>query len=84
MSATNGTRKLSKPDVYAADDDGDGGAFRLRKWHEMPQHLQFNKYVLDHYRPILDFKGTLLSLFYLHNETVNIFTHGRGCITLPT
>lgn len=48
---------------------------QLKKWRDMPRHLQFNKYVLSHYRPILDFKGCVASLFYLHNETVNIFTH---------
>ena len=49
----------------------------LRKIHEMPRHLRFNKYVLTHYRPPSDSIGCLKSLFYLHNETVNILTHGK-------
>ena len=41
---------------------------------EIPPHLQFNKYVLRHYRSPSDWKGCLNSLFYLHNETVNVWS----------
>ena len=50
----------------------------LQKWHEIPAHLRFNRYVTSHYRPLDDWKGCLRSLFYIHNETVNIFTHGNA------
>ena len=49
---------------------------------EIPPHLQFNKYVLRHYRSPSDWKGCLNSLFYLHNETVNIVTHGLPVIAI--
>lgn len=52
----------------------------LLQWKEMPRHLQFNPYVHTGYRPLTNFKGCLNSLFYYHNETVNILTHGE-CIT---
>ena len=44
---------------------------------DMPHYLQFNPWILGGYRPpdmttIQCFK----SLYYLHNETVNILTHG--------
>lgn len=54
----------------------------LRKIHEMPRHLRFNKYVLTHYRPPSDSIGCLKSLFYLHNETVNILTHGIPVVVI--
>ncbi|XP_065365673.1 uncharacterized protein LOC135958706 [Calliphora vicina] len=47
----------------------------LLQWQDMPQYLQFNPYVLKGYRPLQTFKGCLLSLFYWHNETINILTH---------
>ena len=50
---------------------------KLLKIHQIPSHLRFNKYVLTHYRPTTNFIGCLKSLFYLHNETVNILTHGK-------
>jgi len=42
---------------------------------DVPDHLKFNKYVLSHYRPLLDFRGCVFSLTYWHNETINILTH---------
>ncbi|KAL1402094.1 hypothetical protein pipiens_000987, partial [Culex pipiens pipiens] len=47
----------------------------LLQWKDMPQHLQFNPYVLTGYRPLQGVKGCLSSLFYVHNETINILTH---------
>ncbi|XP_030553933.1 uncharacterized protein LOC115757713 isoform X3 [Drosophila novamexicana] len=48
---------------------------QLLHWQDMPKYLQFNPYVLKGYRPLQTFKGCLLSLFYWHNETINILTH---------
>lgn len=50
---------------------------KLLEINQIPAHLRFNKYVLTHYRPPTNFIGCLKSLFYLHNETVNILTHGK-------
>lgn len=50
----------------------------LLSYNEMPPHLQFNPYITSGYRPILDAWGCLRSLCYIHNETVNIFTHGKS------
>ncbi|XP_075228213.1 progestin and adipoQ receptor family member 4 [Lycorma delicatula] len=58
------------------------GKVRLLKWHEMPPHLQFNPYILTGYRPLLSPWGSLLSLFYVHNETINIISHGLPIIII--
>lgn len=42
----------------------------------VPQHLQFNKYVLEGYRMNLSTWECIKSLFYWHNETFNIYSHG--------
>ncbi|XP_034943178.1 progestin and adipoQ receptor family member 4 [Chelonus insularis] len=52
----------------------------LKSWSEMPTHLQFNPHIKTGYRPITDIKGCLVSLFYFHNETVNILTHGLAIL----
>lgn len=55
------------------------GAFkgpRLLSLEKTPPHLQFNKYVLTGYRPISNADECLRSLFYMHNELGNIYTHG--------
>lgn len=49
----------------------------LLHWRDMPQHLQFNPYVLTGYRPLQSWAGCVASLFYFHNETINILTHGN-------
>lgn len=61
---------------------------RLLDWANSPPHLQFNKFVLTGYRPASSGSGCLRSLFYLHNELGNIYTHGElrpaPRILLPT
>ncbi|XP_062859948.1 progestin and adipoQ receptor family member 4 [Trichomycterus rosablanca] len=49
---------------------------KLLDFKSSPSHLQFNRYVLSGYRPVSTFTGCLRSLFYLHNESGNIYTHG--------
>jgi hypothetical protein len=49
----------------------------LLHFRDMPPHLQFNPYIFTGYRPLLTFWGSINSLFYLHNETINILTHGK-------
>lgn len=58
-------------------DDALTPAADLLKWKDMPRHLQFNRYIVEGYRPLTDAKGCVHSLFYFHNETVNILTHGN-------
>ncbi|XP_070509285.1 progestin and adipoQ receptor family member 4 [Chironomus tepperi] len=48
----------------------------LLTWRDMPSHLRFNPYVHTGYRPLQNVKGCINSLFYMHNETINILTHG--------
>ncbi|XP_022239813.1 progestin and adipoQ receptor family member 4-like isoform X1 [Limulus polyphemus] len=52
----------------------------LLRRDQVPVHLQFNPYVIQGYRPILTTWGCLQSLFYLHNETINIFTHALALV----
>ncbi|KAH8414205.1 hypothetical protein KR215_000274 [Drosophila sulfurigaster] len=67
------TSSSSKTTSIARQDNID--QLQLLHWQDMPKYLQFNPYVLKGYRPLQTFKGCLLSLFYWHNETINILTH---------
>lgn len=51
---------------------------RLLDLAKTPHHLQFNKYVLTGYRPVSTAHECLRSLFYMHNELGNIYTHGQS------
>ena len=48
--------------------------FRLES---CPPWLQFNKYILGGYRCHLSTNQCVESLFYIHNETFNIYSHGE-------
>lgn len=54
-----------------------GGCRKLCKIDDMPPHLQFNKYIHTGYRHTQDTWGCVLSVSYLHNETINILTHRK-------
>uniref|UniRef100_A0A3Q2Y907 Progestin and adipoQ receptor family member 4 n=1 Tax=Hippocampus comes TaxID=109280 RepID=A0A3Q2Y907_HIPCM len=49
---------------------------RLLDFTKTPSHLQFNKYVLTGYRPVSTAHECVRSLFYMHNELGNIYSHG--------
>ncbi|KAF5284490.1 hypothetical protein FQA39_LY17025 [Lamprigera yunnana] len=66
-----GNRREEKPAPAARKNED------LLHWKDMPRHLQFNPYIFTGYRPLLSIWGCLNSLLYLHNETINIFTHGK-------
>ncbi|KAL9242222.1 hypothetical protein vseg_016243 [Gypsophila vaccaria] len=53
---------------------------RLLKYEELPEFLKDNEFILDHYRCEWPLKDTFLSVFSLHNETLNIWTHLGGFI----
>lgn len=53
----------------------------LLLWDELHPWQQDNSHIHSAYRPASSsFRASLSSLFYLHNETVNIYTHLIGAI----
>ncbi|KAI8579882.1 hypothetical protein K450DRAFT_239531 [Umbelopsis ramanniana AG] len=48
-------------------------------WKQLPEWLRDNAYITDGYRPQLDsYVKCAKSVFYLHNEFVNIWSHALG------
>ncbi|GER37332.1 heptahelical transmembrane protein 2 [Striga asiatica] len=47
---------------------------RLLKYDELPEYLKDNEFIRDYYRCEWPLKDATLSLFCLHNETLNIWT----------
>ena len=50
---------------------------KLQTIAQIPPHLAFNKYIISGYRVNYSFQECLKSLLQLHNETINIYTHGN-------
>lgn len=52
--------------------------YNLVDFHSLPDYLQDNEFILKYYRADWPLKQTLLSIFSIHNETLNIWTHLLG------
>ena len=50
----------------------------LRSWSTLPGYLRDNEYIITGYRANWSVRDTLRSLFLLHNETGNVWTHLLG------
>lgn len=50
--------------------------YQLVEYHSLPGFLRDNEYILDHYRSEWPLKQVLLSIFSIHNETLNVWTYG--------
>ena len=55
--------------------------FTLHDIEHTPEFLR-TPFILTHYRVLFSFPLATRSLFHLHNETVNIWTHGLGAVYL--
>jgi hypothetical protein len=51
---------------------------RLFHWGELPEYLRDNEFIKSGYRANTGFRGSLRSLFSLHNESGNVWTHLLG------
>ncbi|KAI9014597.1 hemolysin-III related-domain-containing protein [Phycomyces nitens] len=56
------------------------GAHRLLQFHELPAEWQENEYVHSGYRFYQSSRACLRSIFMIHNETMNIWSHLLGFI----
>jgi len=55
-------------------------SYALVSYHSLPPYLKGNEYIVSGYRLHFSFKLCLLSLFKLHNESLNIWTHLIGTL----
>ncbi|KAI9698594.1 MAG: hypothetical protein M1820_007393 [Bogoriella megaspora] len=54
-------------------------------WHQLPAWQQDNHYIVSGYRPASgSYLVSLRSLGYIHNETINIYTHLLGALLAAT
>ncbi|KAJ6989731.1 hypothetical protein D5086_014446 [Populus alba] len=52
--------------------------YQLVEYHSLPGYLRDNEFIVGHYRPEWPLKQVLLSVFTIHNETLNVWTHLIG------
>ncbi|XP_020574552.1 heptahelical transmembrane protein 4-like [Phalaenopsis equestris] len=54
------------------------GRFELVDYDSLPEFLKDNEFIINYYRSEWPLKQTILSIFSIHNETLNIWTHLIG------
>lgn len=52
--------------------------YQLVEYHSLPAYLRDNEYIRGHYRANWPLKQALFSIFSIHNETLNVWTHLIG------
>ncbi|XAR57701.1 hypothetical protein NMG60_11025944 [Bertholletia excelsa] len=52
--------------------------YQLVEYHSLPGYLKDNEFIIGHYRAEWPLKQVLLSIFSIHNETLNVWTHLIG------
>lgn len=78
----NLVKSIAGSDEDECSSPGDGKGKRLWKkvkyqlveYHSLPAYLKDNEYILRHYRAEWPLKQALLSVFTIHNETLNVWT----------
>lgn len=52
--------------------------YQLVEYHSLPGYMKDNEYILGYYRAEWPLKQIFLSVFSIHNETLNVWTHLIG------
>ncbi|KAG8367640.1 hypothetical protein BUALT_Bualt16G0094000 [Buddleja alternifolia] len=81
QTAKHGASPPSRTAAYGDRNDSDKTAkleSRLVKYEELPEYLKDNEFIRDYYRCEWPLKDLVLSVFQLHNETLNVWTHLVG------
>lgn len=48
--------------------------YQLVEYHSLPAYLKDNEFILAHYRSEWPIKHIFMSIFSIHNETLNVWT----------
>lgn len=75
---------IQRVDVSSPKEDGKGKKlwkkvkYQLVEYHSLPAYMKDNEFILGHYRAEWPLKQIFMSIFTLHNETLNVWTHLIG------
>ncbi|CAM8946876.1 unnamed protein product [Rhodiola kirilowii] len=58
--------------------------YQLVEYHALPWYLRDNEFIIGHYRSEWPLKQIFISIFTIHNETLNVWTHLIGFILFLT
>ncbi|CAF0852936.1 unnamed protein product [Adineta ricciae] len=78
LGSMNDHSLLGKVETSSAKRENARRMLPLYSFDMLPEYLQFNPYIRTGYRHGLTFKGCLVSLLYVNNESVNVWSHLIG------
>lgn len=58
------------------------GKLKFLTIHEVPEWVRDNPFIFQGYRNDMGWKNAFRSLWYLHNETLNVWTHSIACLIM--
>ncbi|KAL6873429.1 hypothetical protein ACP4OV_013511 [Aristida adscensionis] len=73
-----GGRRKRKQQQQRRGEGGERKKYALVSYHELPEYMKENEFILNYYRSEWPILNAVLSLFAWHNETINIWTHLLG------
>jgi adiponectin receptor len=59
------------------EEEGGRKKYALVSYHELPEYMKENEFILNYYRSEWPVLNAVLSLFSWHNETINVWTYVR-------
>ena len=74
--AGGGGKRRRKQQRKGGDGGGGRKKYALVSYHELPEYMKENEFILNYYRSEWPILNAVLSLFSWHNETINIWTYG--------
>ncbi|KAF3338136.1 heptahelical transmembrane protein 4-like protein [Carex littledalei] len=82
---------MEKEEIKEKGEDKckEGNKCKLVCYSDLPDYMKDNEFILGYYRCEWPMKETLLSIFSIHNETLNVWSHLIGffiflCLTIFT
>ncbi|KAJ8559917.1 hypothetical protein K7X08_003975 [Anisodus acutangulus] len=77
--ANKSCKKMKKKKIGKINK-GENNNYPLVCYHELPEYMKDNEFILNYYRADWPIKQALFSIFRWHNETLNVWTHLLGFI----
>ncbi|KAG2607446.1 heptahelical transmembrane protein ADIPOR1-like [Panicum virgatum] len=80
MGGGGGGKRRRKGQRRGGEAGGERKKYKLVSYHELPDYMKENEFILNYYRSEWPILNAVLSLFSWHNETINIWTHLLGFV----
>lgn len=75
-----GSSESTKKIKGCRNKEKNGRKYGLLSFHELPEYMKDNEFIVNYYRANWPLRQVFFSLFRWHNETLNVWTHLLGFV----